>query len=375
MHELHEILEACRRADRRGFSCVLATVVGVTGSTYRKPGARMFFPEEGAPVGMVSGGCLEDDLAQRARAVLRSGESETVVYDMRSPDDIVWGLGLGCNGEVRVLLERLSPGGHPNYLAFLRRCLDERRGCVVATGSRVEGVSGLQVGERICVDQSAQVVSGEGRERRALLEDARRLLAGESSAIREYGAADGRVEALFEYVAPRIRLVVFGAGSDARPLVRIAAALGWRVTVADHRPANATAERFPEADSVRLIRYDRLAQDAPSIDRATPVIVMTHHFLHDLDLMQFLVATEAPYLGFLGPRQRTLNLLEELARREVRPDNRRLQRLYGPVGIDIGSDTPEEIALAALAEVRAVLSGRSAGFLRDRHAPLHEWPE
>ena len=133
-------------------------------------------------------------------------------------------------------------------------------------------------------------------------------------------------------------------------------------------------ERFPEAAAVVLVRYDALDPDAVPIDSLTPVLVMTHHFLHDLELMRFLLAGPAPYLGFLGPRQRTENLLEELAKFGVRPTPEQLERLHGPVGIDLGSETPEEIALAALAEIRAVLSGRPGGFLRDRRGPIHESP-
>ncbi len=373
---MRQILEACRRVDRGRRPAVLATVVKVAGSTYRKPGARMLFPAGGDPVGMVSGGCLESDLSERAQAVLDSGEPQTVVYDMRSPDDLVWGLGLGCNGEVRVLLEPLLPGKHPEYLDFLHRCLHERRAGVVATIFSVEGQARAKVGDRITVDAEtdARPIADDAPIGERLITDAKRSLADRRSAVEDYELPGARVHALLEYVAPAVSLVVFGAGSDAQPLVRFAAELGWQVTVADDRPAYARAERFPDAEQVKLIRYDRLEQDAPPIDEATPVVVMTHHFLHDLDLMQFLLPSAAPYLGFLGPRQRTENLLEELAKRGARPAADRLDRLYAPVGVDIGSETPQEIALAATAEIRAVLSGRQAGFLRERRAPLHEWP-
>jgi xanthine/CO dehydrogenase XdhC/CoxF family maturation factor len=373
---MREILEACRRVDRGRRPAVLATVVKVAGSTYRKPGARMLFPAGGDSVGMVSGGCLEADLSERAQAVLDSGEPQTVVYDMRSPDDLVWGLGLGCNGEVRVLLEPLLPGKHPEYLDFLQRCLRQRRAAVLVTIFAVEGEARAKVGDRITVDAGADAprTTFDAPLDERLITDAKRSLAARRSAVGDYELPGARVQALLEYVAPPVSLVVFGAGSDAQPLVRFAAELGWQVTVADDRPAYARAERFPDAEQVKLIRYDRLEQDAPPIDEATPVVVMTHHFLHDLDLLQFLARCDAPYLGFLGPRQRTQNLLQELAGRGARPTANWLRRLHAPVGVDIGSETPEEIAIAAIAEIRAVLSGRQGGFLRDRRAALHEWP-
>jgi xanthine/CO dehydrogenase XdhC/CoxF family maturation factor len=355
---------------------MLATVVKVAGSAYRRPGARMLFPGDGEPVGMVSGGCLESDLAERAQAVLESGEARTVVYDMRSPDDIVWGLGLGCDGEVRVLLERLPPGSGPDPLSFLERCADERRFGVLATV--FDGRDGLAgaVGQHLTLDEGGTDGGslGDPGLRAAVLDDARRALASRRSAVKAYEVAAGRAEALVECVAPAVSLLVFGAGNDAVPLVAFARRLGWQVTVADDRPALARRDRFPEADAVKVIRFDALERDALPIDALTPVLVMTHHFLHDLDLLHFLIPTDAPYLGFLGPRERIARLLEQLAQRGVRPTADQLSRVYSPVGVDIGSETPEEIALAALAEIRAVLSGRKGGFLRDRSVPLHEWP-
>jgi xanthine/CO dehydrogenase XdhC/CoxF family maturation factor len=376
MNGLREIIEAAERAGRRSRPAVLATVVKVAGSTYRRPGARMLIPDEGEPVGMVSGGCLESDLAERARAVLESGQAQTVVYDMRSPDDIVWGLGLGCNGEVRVLLERLAAGSAPGSLGFLDRCARARRAGVVVTV--FEGSDALEgaVGQHLTLDETGTTSGSidESGLRAAVLEDAGRALAERRSAVRSYAFERGRAEALVEYVAPAVSLLVFGAGNDAPPLVEFAKALGWQVVVADDRPAFARPERFPAADAVRLVRFDALDREELSIDAHTAVIVMTHHFLHDLELMRFLLPTVAPYLGFLGPRQRTENLIEELTKLGVQPAPDQLDRLYGPVGLDIGAETPEEIALTVVAEIRAVLCGRTGGFLRDRRAPLHEWP-
>jgi xanthine/CO dehydrogenase XdhC/CoxF family maturation factor len=376
MSELSRIVEAARRARQEGRPAVLATVVKVEGSAYRRPGARMLLPQGGESVGVVSGGCLESDLAERAAAVLESGEARTVVYDMRSPDDIVWGLGLGCNGEVRVLLERLEPASEPEHLAFLDRCDRARQSGVVAAVFEGQGSLEGAVGRYLTLDDAGKTggTIGDDRLQRAMFDDMRGAVTDRRSAVKRYAISGGEAEAFIEYVPPAVSLLVFGAGNDACPLVVLAKRLGWEVTVADERPAYATPERFPEADAVRHLRFDALDRNALRIDRHTPVVVMTHHFLHDLELLQFLLPTEAPYLGFLGPRQRIENLLEELAQRDVRPTADQLSRLFAPVGVDIGAETPEEIALAALAEIRAVLSGRGAGFLRDRRAPLHEWP-
>jgi xanthine/CO dehydrogenase XdhC/CoxF family maturation factor len=366
MNELREILDAAKEVESRGCSAVLATVVRVVGSAYRRPGARMLFAGSDA-VGMVSGGCLESDLAERAAAVLHSGDAQVVVYDMRSPDDIIWGLGLGCNGEVRILMERLAPGQTPEHLPFLDGCLAARRPAVVAT---VFAGSGL--GRRVLLDAAGTVVlSLEDRDLgEAIVADARLALSERRSTVKRYDFAEA--EAFIEYVAPSIALRIFGAGNDARPLVRLAKALGWQVTVADDRPAYATTERFPEADAVLQLDFGALDPRRLALDERTPAVVLTHHFLHDIELLRLLLPSAAPYVGLLGPRRRREHLLIELERRGQRPTPEQLRRLYGPVGLDIGADTPEEIALAVLAEIRTVLSGHRGGFLRDRRAPLHE---
>lgn len=355
---------------------MLATVVRVLGSAYRRPGARMLFRPGRPPVGLISGGCLEEDLALRTSDVLDSGEACTVIYDMRSPDDIVWGLGLGCDGEVRVLLEGLT--AEADFLEFLRdRC---RRGSpgVLATVFEVHGDTQVEVGQRIALDDAGQVVVADaawGRLREPLERDAWESLRRRKSFSATYPCeGGGSVEVLVEYVAPPVSLVVFGAGMDALPVVQGARQLGWQVTVADHRPLYANRERFPLADSIAVLNYDRLADDLPPIDGDTVVLVMTHHFLHDLDLLERLMPSAASYLGVLGPRRRAEKLLQQLAARGLCPTEQQLARFHGPVGLDLGSETPEEIALSALAEIQAVLRVRGAGFLRERQGPLHDPP-
>ena len=373
MNELAEVVEAAVCAGERDAAAVLATVVKVTGSAYRGPGARMFIPQQGDPVGLVSGGCLESDLIERAREVAASGEPRIVVYDTRSPDDIVWGLGLGCNGEVKLLLERLRPP--LGYLELLGGCLRRRRRCAVCTVFAGEGRLRSAIGERVALSEDEErAISVRDDALATQLEgDARAALGSRCSALRRHELPGGAAEVLVEYVPAALSLLVVGAGGDARPLVELAKRLGFRVTVVDDRPALATPERFPEADEVRQVRFEDFDPQALGVDAATAVVLMTHHFLHDLAALERLVSTDAPYLGLLGPRRRTERLIDELARggrhrvAEVRA------RLYGPLGLDIGAETPAAIALAAVAEIHAVLWRRGGGFLRERRTPLHEW--
>jgi xanthine/CO dehydrogenase XdhC/CoxF family maturation factor len=336
----------------------------------------MIFPSDRAPAGVVSGGCLEEDLAERAHEVLSSGKPSIEVYDMRSPDDIVWGLGLGCNGEIRVLLEKLSPEEGSVQMTFLRECRERGRRGVMATVFRVEGEADVNVGDRLMMHPDGGHIgslTGSGIFPR-LAEDAAACMRERRSRIGRYEAGSGHAEALIEHISAPVSLIIFGAGSDARPLARFAKELGWDVTVIDNRPAYATPEHFPEADGVRICDYDKLEQAGLDVDERTPVVVMTHHFLRDLEILQFLIPKALPYIGLLGPRKRTDKLLQELRTRGIDEGSARRCKLHGPVGVDIGSETPEEIALSILAEIQAVLAGRPAGFLKDRREPLHDWP-
>jgi xanthine/CO dehydrogenase XdhC/CoxF family maturation factor len=369
--DLQRILEAA--ASRAG---VLATVVRVEGSAYRRPGARMYFPDGRAPVGLVSGGCLEADLAERAARVRESDGARVVVYDMRSPDDIVWGLGLGCNGEVRVLLERVEPDdvaqGWPGFVGDL---LGRRGRGVLATLISAPPGTASRPGGRLAIDSGGSRFSdlGDSTVEGALAPEVERVLDERRSRVGRFDWPGGEYEVLFEHLAPAPRLLVFGAGGDAAPVVRLASRSGWIVEVADHREAFASASRFPEADRVHLIEGDTPDLSPLAIDADTFAIVMSHHFLRDRAVLGPLLESPVRYIGLLGPRQRAENLLRQLARegRSVDTDD---PRIHGPVGLDIGAETPDEIALSVVAEIQAVLSGRAGGSLRERRAPLHDWP-
>jgi xanthine/CO dehydrogenase XdhC/CoxF family maturation factor len=234
--------------------------------------------------------------------------------------------------------------------------------------------AGVEVGDRLCVDSAGTFGPHARRDAlvRAFGDAAREALRGRRSAVHVEQTATGRVEALVEYLSPTPCLVIFGAGSDAVPVVRIAQEIGWRVVVLDHRPGWARAERFPAA-RVHTIDYARLAGRAPFvIDEMTAAIVMTHHFLHDLELVTWLPRTPAFYIGMLGPKRRTARLFEEASRRGRVLTAGERARIWAPIGLDLASETPAEIALAAIAEIRAVLAGREGGFLRNRSGPLHD---
>jgi xanthine dehydrogenase accessory factor len=309
---------------------VLATLVTVEGSSYRRPGARLLVLADGTRIGSISGGCLEEDVMARARRVLTTGVSESVVYDTTSENDLVWGVGLGCHGVVRVLLERLPP--RPDWAGTLAANFAGRQ----ATTFHVvhEGPNPATFGTKLA------------------------------------GSAQAGTGTFVEVVAPPTSLFVFGAGDDAQPLVRLAKELGWHVTVADTRPQFTTAARFPLAD--RLI----IGPAAELVGRANPdasalAVVMTHHYVHDVPILRNLLPRPLGYLGLLGPRKRAEKILGDLAAEGLKITPADRVRLHAPVGLDLGADAPEQVALAMLAEMLSVLTGRDGQPLHLRQRPIH----
>ncbi len=373
MNELQSIIEAYDAMAQRGLQMVLATVVNVAGSAYRRPGARMLIAADGHTVGSVSGGCLERDVLNHAQRVLQTNKPRMVTYDAMSGDDIVWEFNLGCKGIVDVLIEPLPTKANIDLLAFLADCLSMRHRGIVATLFTVEGPVKATIGNRLMLSGQRPAIHDIGNDdlAEAIGSDSRRALAVGRSTIKRYELATGCAQVFIEIVQPPVPLVVFGAGYDAVPIVRLAKELGWHVTVVDPRPGHAIRTRFPLADELIVCRPEEVCTRI-ALDQGTVAVVMTHNFLHDAELLRALVSSPLRYLGLLGPKQRAQRLLDGVREQGVVLNQSRLGRIYGPMGLDIGADTPDEIALAVIAEIQAVLTGRLGGMLRKRERPLHE---
>ena len=356
MRELRDILAAFH-ALREGDTAVLASVVHAAGSTYRRPGARVLVLPGDEMIGLISGGCLEGDLLEHAARVRGSGTPSLVRYDATTEDDIVWGLGLGCAGVVEVLLERVSQD-HPGPLPLLAARLDARE-----TGAFATALEGEQLGRRWVLQPDGTFEGRPDDDIRTALVEA--LRAGRSRRI-----VTARGGVAIEVVRLPLRLVVFGAGPDAGPVVRLAHELGWDVELLDPRPAYARPDRFP-GTRVHCVPADEAVAYA-GVDEDTYAIVMTHHYLHDRMLLADLLPTRSPYLGLLGPKQRTEDLLADLAGQGVVFSEEQRARLHGPAGLDLGGEGPEAIALSLIAEIQAVSEGRPGGWLRARKGPIHD---
>ena len=371
MSEISDVLGAIESLHARGERMALATIVAVRGSTYRRPGARLLVPEQGELIGNISGGCLENDVADVARIVMNEGMARVVSFDLTADDEAVWGWGLGCNGAIELFVE---PGEKAAEVAgALRMALEDERPISMVTVLD-SSIPGVDQGSRLLVrpDGSAESSLGDSALDAAATASAVELLSRDRSEIRTLPGSSGEAKAFVEVLEPPLRLLVCGAGHDAAPLVRAAAGLGWHPIVVDDRDEFLNRERFPQAAGfVRLDRPEEVAKVAP-IDERTFVVVMTHNFLRDKDYVRSLLGSTARFIAMLGPGARTQRLMTELREEGTAITDENLERIHGPAGLDVGAEGPEEIAAAIVAEIVAVKRGREGGFLKHRLGPIHD---
>jgi xanthine/CO dehydrogenase XdhC/CoxF family maturation factor len=333
-------------------SLVLVTIIGTEGSTYRKPGAMMLISRDDSFEGMISGGCLEGDLLHHAAEVFNSGQAKFVTYDMHAGDDLVWSLGLGCDGIIHLMLQRLDGDSGFAFLQQLEASHAARRAVLLALTTRPD--SSLPLASFALLDRAGKSC-GEASLLGMLQEISqqgwpdwryRKIGEAEDSEAENGGAS----EAILVNIPPQTRVLVCGAGPDAVPVVRALCALDWDVHVVDHRPAYARADRFPGKCRVIQARPEQLAE-LVNLDEFDAAVVMSHHLENDSIYLAQLAKKEIIYLGCLGPRARR----DRLVKMAGCPG----QQVFGPVGLDIGAELPEAIALSLVAEIHAVLNRRS----------------
>lgn len=366
MSGLNDLLLAIESAAHEGEETILATVVKVEGSAYRRPGARMLIPLHGRTVGTVSGGCLEQDLAKKAWWLTDAGEPVVRRYSTGATEDeddeqSALTFGLGCNGTVFVMLERLRAKTPSAVIDLLRQVRDNLQPAAMATIIATSRRSSVRVGDRVFA-HAGPALRNPTLER-TIRKDLRKTLANKQSSLRLYTGTHGDVEVFFEYVAAPPRLVIFGAGHDAQPLVRLGKLLGWHVSVIDSRSHFARPERFPQADAVIVASLDAPFALGPLIDGAA-VAVMTHSYRQDRHWLGQLRHCAPAYIGKLGPRERTERLLQDIRSNAPLP-------LHYPMGLDLGGDAPESVALSIVAEMTAALNQRNGAMLKHRNKPIH----
>jgi xanthine dehydrogenase accessory factor len=338
MSEIDQVLDAARSLRDAGQPMALATVVSVRGSSYRRPGARLLVPADGPPVGLISGGCLEDEAARLAREAIELDAPVMVTIDHSAEGDELWGMGLGCRGIIDLLAE--PPSMAAETIAALESARTEGQPTYLLTG----------------LDGSRQTLT---------LVEADAL--GERAAL---AVAHGRPtvigDSVLDPILPPLQLVICGAGPDAAPLAAAGLRQGWRVDVVDPRRPFLRPERF---SGVRLL--DALPEDAADATGAgewTAVVVMSHDYVRDAAFVGSFLGRRVAYLGILGPRDRTERLLAELP---AAPSEDDVRHIHAPAGLDIGADGSEQVATSIVAEILAVVHGRTGVPLRERPGPIH----
>ncbi len=354
----------------------LATVIEVTGSAYRRPGAKLLLVPDGTAVGNVSSGCVEKDLQTRIQYAPPT-QPTVIEYDTTTEEDLLWGTGVGCGGVSKILLEPLLPAKRAILEQLWARIRsDHRTGwlCTAIDGDPDHTVRPGDVVAWVDTQRIGSTVSdrvADATER--LLEKARSELPSFPDRNAATVVVDPQQRAgrwLVERIPPPFPLVIFGADDDVQPVASLAAQLGWEVTVVDHRSLLATPERFPNSRIV--IQEPEQYVQPVAFPIPSAVLLMTHQYLRDKEILRVLtaVADRLRYCGIIGPKRRTRRIFQELTAEGVAVEALS-PVLYFPTGLDIASETPMEIALSVIAEIIAVLHGRRGGHLRDRQGSIH----
>lgn len=369
--EIITILKAFKTAQQEGRQAVLATIVHVEGSSYRMPGARMLVEDNGKMTGAISGGCLEGDALKKALLAIHEQRNKLVTYNTLD-DDVSFGVQLGCNGIVHILFEPIDPNEPNNPIALLEKFYRQRKNSVVVTLFSLKNVSASQPGTCFFFDEEISESKIEDKHLAAIIKkDAIDVLTNQSSLLKQY--SEHELTAFIELLQPPVSLIIVGAGNDALPLVDIAMILGWQVTVMDGRATHANTQRFSKAHQIIVGKpAEAIKQVVP--DERTVFVLMTHNYNYDLAMLKLLLPSKSRYIGTLGPKKKLERMFTELQEQDITITDEQKEMVYGPTGLDIGAETPEEIALSIVAEIKTVLAGHEGSSLRTRASAIHSRP-
>ncbi len=346
---------------------VLATIIETLGSTYRKAGARMLITPDSEFFGLLGGGCFEADLIAHASEVFDNKQPKIVFYDMRAPEDEIWGLGLGCNGAVRILLQPVSTQDRENTVRLIEQALLKKEKQVLLTICESHNID-LQKGQNYLLQFARDTpVNLPVNSPDDIIAATSHVYQSETCSLIHYEKDDHSLTVFCSVIKPPFHLLIIGAGPDATPVIRFAKELGWEITLVDYRDSFIKQKSFAAVDHTILTPPETLAEqvDLHAIDA---IVLMTHKIEYDERYLKQLTRTSAKYIGLLGPAARRDRLMTSLGEDEklIR------EQTFGPVGLDIGGELPEEIALSLVAEIQATLYKRDGGPLHKKNTPLHE---
>ncbi|MEP1034820.1 XdhC/CoxI family protein [Ekhidna sp.] len=372
MREIDVIIDSYETAKSADVPCVLATVVHVEGSSYRRAGARMLIDENGLMTGAISGGCLEGDALRKALHALHKSKNKLVTYDTSDEEDAVIGAQLGCNGVIQVLFEPIDFKYEENPIELLKQANREKKLMIIGTFFHLEK-SKDQIGTTFLIDEDLQIHGKELEPKlnNQLTADCKSAFEDNASLFREYAVDQERHYVFLEVFSRPTMLVLVGAGNDAQMLAQMAEVLGWDIVVTDGRPTHASSDRFASSCQVVVAKPEEVLHQIEVTNR-TAFVLMTHNYAYDLSVLKALLnKSEIPYIGILGPKKKYQRMLDDLANEGIELNEDQLAKIHAPVGLEIGAETPAEIGLSILSEIQSVLAGTKGGKLKEKEGPIH----
>lgn len=372
MKEIREIINAYNKAKKNEKRLALATLVHLNGSSYRRPGARMIVDEEGQLTGAISGGCLEGDALRKAVFCIHTQTPKLVVYDTSDEEDATIGIQLGCSGIIQVLFEPIDEHNPLNPIELLKKAIHKRQNTVLVTLYASQIKKGDTVGTSMLLEDSGEFHNNSTFQfvPEPLMQDIKETLTVKKSSFKSYQQNDNTFNAFLSFISPPISLVIVGAGNDAIPLQSIAETLGWEVTIVDGRHTYAKIERFSSACQIIVSKPEQVLQQIP-IDDKTVFVLMTHNYNYDYAILKALLGKKIPYIGALGPKKKLDNMINDLKAENIILNEKQKNILYGPVGLELGAETPAEIALSITAEIMSVMNNKKGGSLRNLLTEIH----
>ena len=372
MKEIREIINAYNKARKNEKRLALATLVHLNGSSYRRPGARMIVDEEGQLTGAISGGCLEGDALRKAVFCIHTQRPKLVIYDTSDEEDATIGIQLGCSGIIQVLFEPIDENDPLNPIELLKKAIHKRQNTVLVTLYASQIKKGDTVGTSMLLVDSGEFHDNSSFQfvPETLMQDIKDTLTVKKSSFKSYQHNDNTFNAFLSFISPPISLVIVGAGNDAIPLQSIAETLGWEVTIVDGRHTYAKIERFSSACQIIVSKPEKVLQQIP-IDEKTVFVLMTHNYNYDYAILKALLGKNIPYIGALGPKKKLDNMITDLKAENIFLNDKQKNILYGPVGLELGAETPAEIALSITAEIMSVMNNKKGGSLRNLVTEIH----
>ncbi len=366
MKEIKSILRFFREGRESGDKCALAQVVRVEGSSYRREGARMIVFESGIFEGGISGGCLEGDALKRSQLAIVKQEAAVVTYD--TSKELELGVGLGCNGIIDVLLTPISEDSE--NMKNLEKCISRRRNHVLVTINEVtKGLPGVELGQSYYYDTEEGVLEGmEPSDFKShVLSKIADALAEKKSRSHKYTSEDAELIFHVEYVPAQYHLAIYGDNYDVYPLIQMAGLLDWEISLV----GNVQKLKKEALSQVRSI-YPKSGSERPVLDDRTACVLMAHDFKTDVANLKRTICSPAPYIASLGPKKRYEKIRNKLAEEGFVLDAQNEARIHAPCGLEIGADSPEEIALSICSEIISSFTGKEGGMLRNKLTPIHD---